>query len=604
MSDLLNSASLVMIPSGYKEDTVYSVVPSDGSGDLSFTRASNGTRINSAGLVEVVPWNLVEYSETFDNVAWIKSNANITANNTTAPNGTATADKIAANGTLTSSYFAVGQSIANNIIGQPYTATLYAKAGTLTQMLMYLGASNGIYWNLSNGQFINYYNGVQNIIAYNSEAVGDGWYKYTISLNASSTTISFESYAAKSGDLYANYTTADNYYLWGAQLNIGSTAKPYFPTTDRLNVPRLTYQNGGGGCPSLLLEKQSTNETWYSEDFSQSYWTKQGLTVTANSIVSPDGTQNADLLTLNTSLEEHNAYAPAAGLTITSNAPFTFSCYVKKGTGRYFCTATYFTGVGFGPYATFDLNTATLVASGAPFGTYSSSKIENMGNDWYRCSVTGFGAYTSLIFAPDVRSASSLIPGVPFTGAGETMYVWGAQFEASSYPTSYIPTLTTSSATRVADACSKTGISSLIGANEGSFFVDAEINFNANFTILASLQNTAGAFSNAVYWYVVNNTLEAAIWTTPQFTGWVQPSSALTNGRHKVALAWKANDFAYYLDGVQVAVSTSFSAVPSGMSKIDLANYVASYQSDQKFNEVVVFPTRLTNAELASLTSL
>jgi hypothetical protein len=54
MSDLLNSASLVMIPSGYKEDVVYSQIPTDGSGDLSFTRASNGTRINSAGLVEVV----------------------------------------------------------------------------------------------------------------------------------------------------------------------------------------------------------------------------------------------------------------------------------------------------------------------------------------------------------------------------------------------------------------------------------------------------------------------------------------------------------------------------------------------------------------------
>ena len=63
MSDLLNQASLVMVPSGYKEDTVYSVVPSDGSGDLSFTRASNGTRVNSAGLVEDCPWNLATNSE-------------------------------------------------------------------------------------------------------------------------------------------------------------------------------------------------------------------------------------------------------------------------------------------------------------------------------------------------------------------------------------------------------------------------------------------------------------------------------------------------------------------------------------------------------------
>jgi hypothetical protein len=59
MSNLLEQASLVMIPSGYKEDVVYSEIPLDGSGDLQFTRSSNGTRVNSAGLVEVVPWNLV-----------------------------------------------------------------------------------------------------------------------------------------------------------------------------------------------------------------------------------------------------------------------------------------------------------------------------------------------------------------------------------------------------------------------------------------------------------------------------------------------------------------------------------------------------------------
>ena len=92
MSDLLNSASLVMIPSGYKEDVVYSQIPTSGAGDLSFTRASNGTRVNSAGLVEVVPWNLVEYSEQFDNAYWGKTDSSITANSATAPNGTTTAD--------------------------------------------------------------------------------------------------------------------------------------------------------------------------------------------------------------------------------------------------------------------------------------------------------------------------------------------------------------------------------------------------------------------------------------------------------------------------------------------------------------------------------
>ena len=100
MSTLLEQASLVLIPSGYKEDTVYSVIPSNGSGDMSFTRASDGTRINSDGLVEVTPWNLLTYSEDFSNGAWIKTNATIVANDAIAPNGTTTADKFTTNSTI------------------------------------------------------------------------------------------------------------------------------------------------------------------------------------------------------------------------------------------------------------------------------------------------------------------------------------------------------------------------------------------------------------------------------------------------------------------------------------------------------------------------
>ncbi len=114
MSDLLNKASLVMVPSGYKEDTVYSVVPSDGSGDLSFTRASNGTRINSAGLVEVCPWNLNTNSEDFA-TGWSGANRALTADATTAPNGTTTAN-------IDRSNSKVNEYFASRGIGE---ATLY-----------------------------------------------------------------------------------------------------------------------------------------------------------------------------------------------------------------------------------------------------------------------------------------------------------------------------------------------------------------------------------------------------------------------------------------------------------------------------------------------
>ena len=66
---LLDTASLIVTPNGYKEGKLYSVIPSDGSGDLSVTRATTATRVNSQGLVELVPYNLINYSEQFDNVS-------------------------------------------------------------------------------------------------------------------------------------------------------------------------------------------------------------------------------------------------------------------------------------------------------------------------------------------------------------------------------------------------------------------------------------------------------------------------------------------------------------------------------------------------------
>jgi hypothetical protein len=73
---LLSQASLVVTPNAYKEGKLYSVIPSDGSGDFTFTRATTATRVNSDGLVELVPYNLFRRSEEFDNGYWTKQQRN------------------------------------------------------------------------------------------------------------------------------------------------------------------------------------------------------------------------------------------------------------------------------------------------------------------------------------------------------------------------------------------------------------------------------------------------------------------------------------------------------------------------------------------------
>jgi hypothetical protein len=184
-------------------------------------------------------------------------------------------------------------------------------------------------------------------------------------------------------------------------------------------------------------------------------------------------------------------------------------------------------------------------------------------------------------------------------------FVYGFQAELGAYPTTLIPT-TTAAVTRVADAASKTGISSLLPSTEGTFFIDADINFdNSNFTILGSTYvNGGNAFTQSAYFYINNNKVDGQIWNTPTFTGWTGLSPSLANGRHKFALSWKANDFVYYIDGNLVDSSTAYSAVPTGMNRLDVGDYYGGYGTNNKYNQLLIFKTRLTNAQLAELTTL
>jgi hypothetical protein len=363
------------------------------------------------------------------------------------------------------------------------------------------------------------------------------------------------------------------------------------------NVPRLDYL--GSSCPRLLLEPQATALNQYSESFNNAYWQKQNVILTNNAVTSPDGTQNAETITITTTNGEHNVFNLSA-ITITANANFTASGFVKNISGRYFSMVTYFGGVGFGPYATFDLTTGTLAQSGAAFGTYVSSSITNYGNGWYRISVTGQGNYTSLIIALDARSAASLAPGFQFSGTNEQYAIWGANLTQSSYATSYIPTLG-AAVTRGADAAYKTGISSLIGQTEGTLFLEANVNVTGNASNFAGIAINDGTSSNTMgFGYYQEGRIQAAAFAGGSIVVNINlPFFGLTSGSHKFALAYKLNDYVFYVDGVQVGSDTS-AAVPA-TSVLNLSDLVGG---DISHSQALVFKTRLTNAQLAELTTL
>jgi hypothetical protein len=243
--------------------------------------------------------------------------------------------------------------------------------------------------------------------------------------------------------------------------------------------------------------------------------------------------------------------------------------------------------------AVFNLNTGVLVSQSGGTGT-----IQTVGDGWYRCTFT-FVAVGSAVFF-----SQSPAGNISYTGTiGSGIYGWGLQVEASSYATSLIPT-TSASATRVADACSKTGISSLIGQTEGVWFADYVLNGQTNnANILNSEKNTTCALFMSQQ---ADGDFDAGLYVSGSLVGRIVAPVGLTVGqRVKVAYAYKSGSFALYINGNQEGILSNTFTFPTTLDDIFLGDEVYfNYPESVKFNQVAIFPTRLTNAELASLTTI
>jgi hypothetical protein len=178
--------------------------------------------------------------------------------------------------------------------------------------------------------------------------------------------------------------------------------------------------------------------------------------------------------------------------------------------------------------------------------------------------------------------------------------VWGGQVEAGSYATSYIPT-TSASVTRNADVISKTGISSLIGQTEGTMFVDIDIDSSFAQADTRFINVTDGTAAN---WYFIgtNNPNEFRFYFRSSSTVYVTNVTTFTSGRHKLAFAYKNNDYVAYIDGVQVNNTTTL--VVGSTSKIELGNSFGSDIGKEYINTSALWKTRLTNTQLQTLTTI
>ena len=560
---LLDTASLIVTPNGYKEGKLYSVIPSDGSGDMSVTRATTATRVNSAGLVELVPYNLLQYSQEFDNAWWSKYQATITANATIAPDGTTSAESITNNLSAVASVYKTGiTNFGTN------TISCYFKKGTYNYVFLELGGNsyNFCSFNIATGT-VEVISGFSNVTI---EDAGNGWYRCYATASDSASTITAGFGTAGSP------TAGDVTYIWGAQLVEGSVAKDYQKTETRLNIPRLDYSNGT--CPSLLVEPQRTNLLRYSSSIDDnSSWAKiegnggSAPIVTANYGISPDGTQNADRIQLTRTTDANSfsyIYQTVSGL---SSGQYTWSVWLKSLSG-----------------------TPSVALS---FDGTNYTNIVTLSNEWERYEFTTTAA-------GNLQATFILFQALPSTSLTADFLAYGFQLEAGSYASSYIPT-TSASVTRNADVISKTGISSLIGQTEGTLFWEGQGNTQSTGDDLWILEASANDTSTAVLLYYVHSSgyINCYINNGSSYVNLGAPMTITDN--NKVAVGYKSGDFVMYVNGTQIDSNTSATAIPSGMNQVAFNKWLGfTGQQKQLTKAAALWKTRLTNAQLAQLTTI
>ena len=189
----------------------------------------------------------------------------------------------------------------------------------------------------------------------------------------------------------------------------------------------------------------------------------------------------------------------------------------------------------------------------------------------------------------------------PIIYFGDNANVWigGVQVEQGSYATSYIPT-SGSTVTRNQDIFTRDGIGSLINSTEGVLFV--EIAAFADYTTYRYMGLTDGGSDNRVIILYYNSSTRIRVLLSSGGTKYFDAYYAVTSIEdfHKVALKWKENDFALWIDGVERATDTSGLA-PIGLNTVAL-DQAGGDNFYGKVKQLQVYDTALTDEQLLQLT--
>ena len=579
---------------------------------ITFTRASTATYYGTQ--TAKAEENLLLQSQDFA-TTWttVGGNATVTANTSTAPDGTTTADTLTED-SATGGHLCFQAGSAAGVV----TLSVFAKLGSGTRFLT-IGvnrdathtASATFDLSLGTNTQTQVNGGIYSSPSATITTVAQSFYRCTFTLTtdtANSFRIGFSDTGTPSSSnrgFGASYTGdgTSSLILWGAQLEQRSAVTAYTPTTTQ---PITNYipvlQTAASGVArfdnnpttfeslGLLIEESRTNLILQSEDLDTT-WTETRATLSLNSVVAPNGALTADRLIAST---DNNTHFSSQTFTGTA-ASHTFTVYAKA-SGLNHVALRLFNGTSQVGLAYYNLSTG---ATGTV--TAGTAAITSVGNNYYRCSLTATLAASASCTA-DIQLANADNTNSFIGNAFDGVTLWGAQVELGAFATSYIPTVA-SQVTRAVDAASMTGtnFSSWYNQAQGSLYVDYNLGLD-NSSIDVCMFDNATSNNNIQMRYSSGSQAQYTVNVGGVSQVSLAPSGYSATGNYKRAVTYATNSFNQAINGVLPNAEDTSGVVPI-FTNLRIGTGFTGNSLNSTIKKIAYYPLRVTNAQLQALTS-
>ena len=286
-------------------------------------------------------------------------------------------------------------------------------------------------------------------------------------------------------------------------------------------------------------------------------------------------------------------------ISVTSGQVYTFSFFAKANERnelelqRINTSGTVFNSISS---TTVDLINGTISVG----SNVTSSSIENYGNGWYRISLS----LTAIATGSGGLNIGMQKDGqVFYQGDGTSgLFLFGFQAENLSYHTSYIPT-SANTKTRAAETCFGAGNAATFSDSAGVLY--AEISALANSGNFRQLTISDSSTSDRVSIDFTSTDNQIRSFSSSGGSTVANMTGSVSNATqfNKVAVKYKLNDYALWINGVEVATDTS-AAAPVGLLELAFDNGTGGNPFQGKVKDIRVYNEALTDAQLQTLTTL